>query len=175
MPCAEGELCAHQPDSTPQDPHGHRCQGGCGGRLHGICGSIFDDNNENHRICSACVAKAGKRKAPAADSAGKAQSKRPKARNGGSFFSSHFYFPASGQAVVTSVVPSSPRFLPSIFIAHRVQQSQCSSVFQSSVANSRSRAFRKSICAQEKVPTNLYEYALVGARTHDTDLYQARG
>ena len=30
----------------------------------------------------------------------------------------------------------------------------------SSVANSRSRAFRKSICAQEKVPTNLYEYAL---------------
>ena len=85
VPChvRKGELCA-QPDSTPQDPHGHGCQGGCGGRLHGICGSIFDDNNENHRICSACVAKAGKRKAPAADSAGKAQSKRPKARNGGS-------------------------------------------------------------------------------------------
>ena len=54
-------------------------EGGCGGRLHGICGSIFDDNNENHRICSACIAKAGKRKAPAADSAGKAQTKRPKA------------------------------------------------------------------------------------------------
>ena len=47
--------------------------------------------------------------------------------------------------------------------------------FSSSVANSRSRAFRKSICAQEKVPTNLYEYALGGARTHETDLYQARG
>ena len=45
----------------------------------------------------------------------------------------------------------------------------------SSVANSRSRAFRKSNCAQEKVPTNLYEYALGGARTHETDLYQARG
>ena len=30
MPCAEGELCA-QPDKTPQDPHGHGCQGGCGG------------------------------------------------------------------------------------------------------------------------------------------------
>ena len=42
-----------------------------------------------------------------------------------SFFS-HFYFPASGQAVVTGVVPSPPRFLPSIFIAHRVQQSHCS-------------------------------------------------
>ena len=45
------------------------------------------------------------------------------------FFSSHFYFPASGQAVVTGVVPSPPRFLPSIFIAHRVQQSHCSSIF----------------------------------------------
>ena len=44
------------------------------------------------------------------------------------FFSSHFYFPASGQAMVTGVVPS-PRFLPSIFIAHRVQQSHCSSIF----------------------------------------------
>ena len=42
----------------------------------------------------------------------------------------HFYFPASGQqAVVTGIVPSSPRFLPSIFIAHRVQQSHCSSIF----------------------------------------------
>ena len=39
----------------------------------------------------------------------------------------------------------------------------------------RSCAFRKSICAQEKVATNLYEYALGGARTHETDLYQARG
>ena len=46
-----------------------------------------------------------------------------------SFFCSHVYFPASGQAVVTGVVPSPPRFLPSIFIAHRVQQSQCSSIF----------------------------------------------
>ena len=45
------------------------------------------------------------------------------------FFLAHFYFPASGQAVVTGVVPSSPRFLPSIFIAHRVQQSHCSSIF----------------------------------------------
>ena len=44
-------------------------------------------------------------------------------------FFSHFYFPASGQAVVTGVVPSSPRFLHSIFIAHRVQQSHCSSIF----------------------------------------------
>ena len=41
----------------------------------------------------------------------------------------HFYFlPASGQAVATGVVPSSPQFLPSIIIAHTVQQSYCSSV-----------------------------------------------
>ena len=47
------------------------------------------------------------------------------------FFSTHFFFPAFGQAVVTGVVPSPspPRFLPSIFIAHRVQQSHCSSLF----------------------------------------------
>ena len=31
------------------------------------------------------------------------------------FFFSHFYFPASGQAVVTGVNPSPRRFLPSIF------------------------------------------------------------
>ena len=45
------------------------------------------------------------------------------------FFFSHFYFPASGHAVVTSVVPSPPRFLPSIFIAHKVQRPHCSSMF----------------------------------------------
>ena len=45
------------------------------------------------------------------------------------FFSSHFYFPASGQAVVTGVVPSLPRFLPSILIAQRVQQSHRSYFF----------------------------------------------
>ena len=45
------------------------------------------------------------------------------------FFFAHFHFPASGQAVVTGVIPS-PCFLPSIFIAHRVQQSHCSSIFR---------------------------------------------
>ena len=45
------------------------------------------------------------------------------------YFFARFYFPASGQAVVTGFVPAPPRFLPStIFIAHRVQQSHCSSV-----------------------------------------------
>ena len=44
------------------------------------------------------------------------------------FFLAYFHFPDSGQAVVTGVIPSPPRFLPSIFIAHRVQQSHCSSI-----------------------------------------------
>ena len=47
MPCADGELCL-VPANSPKDPDGHGCQGGCGGRLHGICGSIPDDENENH-------------------------------------------------------------------------------------------------------------------------------
>ena len=45
------------------------------------------------------------------------------------FCFSHFYFPASGQTMVTGVIPSRPRFWPSIFIAHRVKQSHCSSIF----------------------------------------------
>ena len=45
------------------------------------------------------------------------------------FFLLTLYFPSSGQVVVTGVVPSPPRFLPSVFIAHRVQQSHCSSTF----------------------------------------------
>ena len=31
--------------------------------------------------------------------------------------------------MVTGVVPSPPRFLPSIFIAHRVERSHCSTIF----------------------------------------------
>ena len=80
MPCAGGELC-HQQDRTPQAPHGHVCQGGCGGRLHGNCGSMFDDH-ETKRICSTCVAKAGKRKATPAEGAGAGPSKRPKKTKG---------------------------------------------------------------------------------------------
>ena len=51
------------------------------------------------------------------------------------FSSSHFYFPASRQAVVTGGVPSPPRLLPSIFIAHKVQQSHCSSIFHRVLLN----------------------------------------
>ena len=82
MPCAEGELCLQQ-NRTPQDPHDHVCQGGCGGRLHGNCGSVFDDI-ETHRICSTCVTRIGKRKATAADGAGAGPSERQKDKSGGS-------------------------------------------------------------------------------------------
>ena len=44
-------------------------------------------------------------------------------------FFTHFRLQASGKAVVTGVVPSSPGYVPSIFIAHRIQQSHCSSIF----------------------------------------------
>ena len=67
-----------------------------------------------------------------------------------------------GHRCRSSLLP--PRFLPSIF--HRAYKGSAIPPlvgFSSSVvANSRSRAFRKSICAQEKVPTNLYKNALRG-------------
>ena len=49
--------------------------------------------------------------------------------------------------------------------------------FSSNVANSRFRAFRESICAQGKVPTSEYEYALVGGLELKKLTYsrQARG
>ena len=59
----------------------------------------------------------------------------------------------------------------SFLMAHRAQHSHCSSTFiECCYNNSRSLAFRGSICAQEKVPTNLDEYALGGTRTHEIDL-----
>ena len=78
-------------------------------------------------------------------------------------------------ALVTGVVPFFPAVLA--FNFYRAEGSAIPLLvdLSSSVANSRSRVFRKSICAQEKVPTNLYDYALGGARTHETDPYQARG
>ena len=87
---------------------------------------------------------------------------------------SNFYFPDFGQAVDTGVVPFPPpgSCLP---ILSRIGFSNPTARRYFIFADSRSRAFRKSIGAQEKVPTNLHECALGGARTHETDLYQARG
>ena len=77
MPCAAGELC-QLPDRTPVAPDGHVYQGGCGGRLHGSCGEMAEDN-ENHRICGACFdAKSRKRKGTHEEGGGAGEAKRAK-------------------------------------------------------------------------------------------------
>ena len=88
---------------------------------------------------------------------------------------SHIYFPASGQAVVTGVVPSPPRFLSSIIIAHRVQQSHCSSIFHRVLLTPALALSASQFARKKKVPTDLHENTLGGIRTHETHLYQARG
>ena len=62
---------------------------------------------------------------------------------------------SSGQAVVTGVVPSPPRYVPSICIAHRVQHSHCSSTFIECCQLTLSRFPLRSIFMQDKSP---YEY-----------------
>ena len=71
------------------------------------------------------------------------------------FFFAHFYFPTSGQAVVTGVDPSPPRFLRSIFIAHRVQQSHCSSIFHR-VLLTHALALSASQYVHKKKPPRIY-------------------
>ena len=78
------------------------------------------------------------------------------------------------QVVVTAVVLPwpPPGYCLYCLLAHRVQHPLIVD-FSSGVANSRSRAFRKSISAQDD---KLHEYALGGIRTHEADLlYHARG
>ena len=60
------------------------------------------------------------------------------------------------------------------FLSRREFSNPTARRFSSSVSNSRSRASRKSICDQEKVPTNSYEYAPGGNRIHEIDQYQAQ-
>ena len=72
------------------------------------------------------------------------------------FFFTHFYFSASGQAVVTGVVPSPPRFLPSIFVAHRVQQSHCSSIFHRVLLTHALLALSASQYVHEKKSPRIY-------------------
>ena len=80
------------------------------------------------------------------------------------FFFAQFYFLASGQAVVTGVVPSSPRFLPSIFITHRVEHSHCSSIFHRmllthALANSASQFERKK--KSQRIYTSMHSWKRV--------------
>ena len=80
MPCVEGELCLVKA-TTPAGRDDQGCQGKCGGWLHGVYGKVAEDN-ELHRICSKCSAKAGKRKAMTPEGAGTGQSKRQKTKEG---------------------------------------------------------------------------------------------
>ena len=67
-----------------------------------------------------------------------------------------YFFFVCGQAVVTGVVPSFPPVLSFKFLSRidRVSAIPLLVDFSWNAANSRSRAFRKSMCAQGKVPTN---------------------
>ena len=90
-------------------------------------------------------------------------------------FFSRIYFPASRQAVVTGVVPSPPRFWPSIFIAHRVQQFHCSSIFHRVLLTHALALSASQFVHKEKSPRIYTSMHSGGVRTHETDLYQARG
>ena len=73
------------------------------------------------------------------------------------FFFSHFYFPASGQAVVTGVVHSPPpRFLPSCSIAHTAQPSHCSSIFHHRVLLTHALALSASQIVHKKKSPRIY-------------------
>ena len=61
MPCAAGDLC-QLPNEELIAPNGHECghecRGGCGGRLHGLCGEVEDGSGTpTHRICHTCISK----------------------------------------------------------------------------------------------------------------------
>ena len=66
-------------------------------------------------------------------------------------------FPASGQVVVTGVVPSPPPVLAFIFvIAHRVQQSHCSSIFHRVLLLTHALAFSTSQFVRKKKSPRIY-------------------
>ena len=65
----------------------------------------------------------------------------------------------------------SPRFLPSIFIAHRAQQSHCSSIFIRVLLTQALALSASQFVHKKKSPRIYTSYALRGARTHETDLH----
>ena len=75
--------------------------------------------------------------------------------------------------MVTGVVPSSPRFLPSIFIAHRVQQSLCSSIFNR-VLLTHALELSTNQFVHEKSPNDLIRVCTRRGSNSRTNLYQAR-
>ena len=77
------------------------------------------------------------------------------------FFASHFFFPASGQAVVSGVVPSPPRYVPSVFFEHRVQHSHRSPTFFIEYCYLKLSRFPRVNLSSRKSP---YEFILVCTR-----------
>ena len=94
------------------------------------------------------------------------------------FSSSHVTFPTSGQAVVTGVVSFPPRFLHSMFIAHRGQQSHCSSIFHRPLLLTRALALSASQFALKlnslRIYTGVHSGGLRLKKLTYTP-YQARG
>ena len=95
------------------------------------------------------------------------------------FFScTHLYFPASGQAVVTGVVPSSPRFLPSIFIAHKSSAILLLVDFSLSVLLTHALALSASQLVRKKESPRTYRTSMHSGGLELatlTYIYQARG
>ena len=88
------------------------------------------------------------------------------------YFYTYFYFPAFGQAMETGVIPSPARFLPSMYIAQRVEQSHCSSIFHPMLLIHTLALSASQFAHENKPSTNIYGYTLGGARTRETDPYQ---
>ena len=76
---------------------------------------------------------------------------------------------------VSSLLP--PRFLPLIFIAHRIQQSHRSSLLHLVLLTHALALSASHFVHKEKSPRIYTSVHLggFGIRTHETDLYQARG
>lgn len=60
-----GDLCK-LPDEALGSPEGHCCWGGCGGRLHCICGEVQDPDGDSdmYRICNSCATEERRRLHP---------------------------------------------------------------------------------------------------------------
>ena len=95
MSCAAGKDCKVPQQPSPGASGNHGCRGGCGGRLHGTCGTADPtSDNEMHRLCPKCFASRGKpdgaaepagskRRASTSEGLGAGSSKRSKPATAG--------------------------------------------------------------------------------------------
>ena len=73
--------------------------------------------------------------------------------------------------MVSGVFPSPPGYVPSVFIARKVQHSQRLVDFHRMLVTHAFALSASHFVHKKMVPTNLYEYALGGTRTYEIDLY----